>query len=255
MSDKKYRLNPEDMKRLIEHDGACIATNRITVDGCSVDYLYREPPGWDGDTGWRMMAGDESDEYMDDPNNHDVHALNSIANYDNDIAPLIEAPVGSAFARNPDTGQFERVESPVDPDDCLHPDYPVVTGDYQLTGTWSVSLPLKFSRREEDGAVVLWRPGLTIYIVSWNNDDEDSIDSYLSQIKSDVSRDAFEKTENRSGAVTQFSYRLVEDDGDALYGFAIVNSGHLQVSIYFDEEDDVELVRSIFASMAHTAGS
>lgn len=173
---KKYRLAGKDIKRLVNHNGGCIATDRITVDGLSVGYMYREPPDNDADTGWRFMAGDESQDYMDDADNHGVYAVNTIANYDREILPFIDAPIGAAFARNSETGRFELVASPVDPDDCLHPDYPVVSGDYQLTETWSVSLPLKFNRRIEDGSLILWRPGLTIYFTAWNNDHQESAD-------------------------------------------------------------------------------
>ena len=65
-------MKAEDVKPLLSDwkgaDG-CIATNRITVEGCKVGYCYREKPDGDWDSGWRFTAGDESDEYMDDPNN------------------------------------------------------------------------------------------------------------------------------------------------------------------------------------------
>ena len=32
--------------------------------------------------------------------------MNTIANYDPDIIPFLNAPYGSAFARDPETGQF-----------------------------------------------------------------------------------------------------------------------------------------------------
>ncbi len=145
MTDKNFHIPAGDIKQLVDHNGGCIATDMITVDGHPVGYMYREPPSNDADMGWRFMAGDESDEYMDDADNHGVYTINTIANYDNDILPFLDAPIGSAFARNPETDEFESVDSPLDPDDSLHPDFPVVTGYHQLTTTWSVSLPLKFS--------------------------------------------------------------------------------------------------------------
>ena len=58
---------------------------------------------------------------MDDPDNHGVYAVNTIANYDRDILPLIDAPFGSAFARNPETGRFEPVSSPLNLTTCSTP--------------------------------------------------------------------------------------------------------------------------------------
>jgi hypothetical protein len=253
MSEKKFHISAEGIKQLVEHDGGCIATDRITVDGRPVGYMYRERPDNDADMGWRFMAGDESDEYMDNADNHGVYAVNTIANYDTDILPFLDAQIGSAFARNHETGDFEPVDSPVDPDDCLHAGFPVVTGNYQLTPEWSLALPLKFNRRIEDGALILWRPGVTLYFNAWHNNHNESIGARLAKLKSDTSPDAFEPHEQRAGPAQQFSYRLIEDGVNALYGFVVANSGHLQVAIYFDNESDIDLARSMFASVTTKA--
>lgn len=39
------------------------------------------------DSGWRFMAGNEDNEYMNNPNNHHVFSINTICNYDKDIIP------------------------------------------------------------------------------------------------------------------------------------------------------------------------
>lgn len=58
----------------------CIATDRILVDGCRVGYMYREMPDYEEDSGWRFLSGDESDDYLSDPQNSDVYDLNTICN-------------------------------------------------------------------------------------------------------------------------------------------------------------------------------
>lgn len=247
---KNFALPAEDIKPLIDHNGGCIATDCITVDGRPVGYMYREPSDFDGDMGWRFFAGDESDEYMDNADNHGVYAVNTIANYDNEIIPFIDAPYGSAFARNPETGEFEAVESPVDPDECLHPDFPVVSGEYQLTESWTIQLPHKFNRRLEDDSLILWRLGVTLYFTTWNNDLEESIETRGALLKKDLSPDAFDLREQRTGSVHQMSYRLIEDGVQALNGFVIADDGHLLVAIYFDDEDDVRLANELFDSIA-----
>jgi hypothetical protein len=249
---KKIRLAGKDIKPLVKHSGGCIASDRITVDGLPVGYMYREPPREDADTGWRFMSGDEPQEYMNDADNHGVYAVNTIANYDQELLPFIDAPIGSAFARSAETGRFESVESPVNPDDCLHPDYPVVAGDYQLTETWTVSLPLNFNRRIEDESLILWRPGMTIYFTAWNNDHQESVDARLAKLKSGISPDTFEPRESKKRGVAQFSYRLVEDGVNGLYGFAIADAGHLQVAIYFDDETDIDLARTVFGTIGQS---
>ena len=101
--NRNYHVKAEDMKNLLpdwEEASGCIATNRITVEGCKVGYCYREKPDGDWDSGWRFTAGDESDEYMDDPNNAGIYDLNSICNDDPDIIPLLHTPAPCAFERD-----------------------------------------------------------------------------------------------------------------------------------------------------------
>jgi hypothetical protein len=39
---KKFKLSAEEIKLLVTGHGACLATDRITVSGEPVDYMYRE---------------------------------------------------------------------------------------------------------------------------------------------------------------------------------------------------------------------
>lgn len=76
MPEKKFCVTAENIKPLVEHNGGCIAIDRITVDGRPISFMYREGQHNDAGTGWRFMLGDESDDYMDDPDHHDVYAVN-----------------------------------------------------------------------------------------------------------------------------------------------------------------------------------
>ena len=110
--NRDYHVKAEDVKHLLPDwagaDG-CIATNRITVEGCKVGYCYREKPDGDWDSGWRFTAGDESDEYMDDPNNAGIYKLNTICNDDSDIIPLLHTPAPCAFERD-ESGVFQQIK-------------------------------------------------------------------------------------------------------------------------------------------------
>lgn len=101
---KRFRLSAEDIRPLAEGHGGCIATDRITVDGERVGYMYRDKPIRPEDSGWVFSAGSESQEYMDDPANSGVYDVNTIANYDPEIIPFLDAPVGSRFVRSPPDG-------------------------------------------------------------------------------------------------------------------------------------------------------
>jgi len=79
----------------------CLATNRIMEDGAPVGYCYREAPYDESDSGWRFTAGDESDDYMNDPAQSGVFDLSQIADFDVDILPILQTPAPCAFARGP----------------------------------------------------------------------------------------------------------------------------------------------------------
>ena len=110
--NRDYHVKAEDVKPLLSDwkgaDG-CIATNRITVEGCKVGYCYREKQDGGWDSGWRFTAGDESEAYMDDPNNAGIYKLNTICNDDPDIIPLLNPPAPCAFERD-ENGVFQQIK-------------------------------------------------------------------------------------------------------------------------------------------------
>ena len=113
MATKTYFLQPSAIRRdLAPGYGACYATDAITVEGKRVGFMYREAPDPTSgapDSGWRFLAGTESQEYLDDPANNAIYDVNTIANYDPDIIPLLGEPEGSEFERGTD-GRFYRVD-------------------------------------------------------------------------------------------------------------------------------------------------
>lgn len=96
---KKFRLTAADIRDLATGHGACMASDRITVDGMKVGFMYRETPDNDIDSGWRFLAGDETGEYQDDPDHIGIYDVNTLANYDRDVIPYLHAPIGSRFGR------------------------------------------------------------------------------------------------------------------------------------------------------------
>lgn len=104
---------------LVDWEGAdgCMATDRITVDGKKVGYMYREEPDADSDfdSGWRFFAGDESEDYTANPDHIKIYKLNTVCNYDKNIIPYLKAPFGTAYIRNKQ-GKFEKEELEVPED-------------------------------------------------------------------------------------------------------------------------------------------
>ena len=126
--NRNYHVKAEDVKHLLpDWEGAdgCIATNRITVEGYKVGYCYREEPDGGWDSGWRFTAGDESEAYMDDPNNAGIYKLNTICNDDPDIIPLLHTPAPCAFERD-ENGVFQQIKDWKPDEDEEDPDMDIL---------------------------------------------------------------------------------------------------------------------------------
>jgi hypothetical protein len=253
---RKFRLSAQEIKPLVAEDlGGCFITDRVTVDGLKIGYMYREVPTRPEDSGWRFFSGDESEDYINDLTHTGVYAVNTAANYDPDIIPYLDTLPPCAFEKVGDGPEYESVEDAGLSDS----EFPVVEGQYQMTESWAVTLPRQFNKRFEDDSLVLWRPGITIWTVVWNNDNAESQQERLNNIRKDVSPDAFDGAVVADGDVTRFTYRLTEhrEEGvvHALYAFAIGVDGHVQMAIYFDNEADLDLARQISDSLTETGAS
>jgi hypothetical protein len=87
--------------------GGCVATDKITVDGEVVDYMYREESGYEMDSGWRFFSGTEDQDYVDNAANSAIYDVNTIANYDRAIIPYLDLPVGIQLERIRGTDKFQ----------------------------------------------------------------------------------------------------------------------------------------------------
>jgi len=103
---KKFGIPGGQIRQLAPGRGGCLATDIITVQGKRVGYMYRQAPTKPWDSGWVFMAGTESQQFMDDPSNHGIYDVNTIANYDPEIIPLLDSPPPCAFERAGGTGKF-----------------------------------------------------------------------------------------------------------------------------------------------------
>lgn len=106
-SAKKYKLSTSQIVELVKGYGGCLASDKITVDGDPVGFMYREEPCFEQDSGWRFLAGTEDEEYMDNPDNSAIYDVNTIANYDRAIIPYLHLPVGIELQRMDDSDTFE----------------------------------------------------------------------------------------------------------------------------------------------------
>ena len=110
MMRKIFKLNPEDIKQLVEPMGSCLASDKITIEGFPIGYMYREDPEEENDSGWRFLSGTETQDYIDDPNNSMVFEVNTVANYDTSIIPYLKSRTGMELERVENSNEFTEIK-------------------------------------------------------------------------------------------------------------------------------------------------
>lgn len=106
-----FRIKSNEIKQLIPNMGYCYASNKITIDGLKIGYMYREETDDDYDSGWRFFSGTEDEEYLNNPENIRIYDVNTIANYDEAIIPYLCYPVGMEIERIKDSDEFRLLKT------------------------------------------------------------------------------------------------------------------------------------------------
>ena len=115
---KNFLISSDRIRQITGQKGGCLASDKITVKGEKVGFAYREMPdtSFPNDTGWRFLAGDEDDGYLNNPDNFDVFDLNTVCNYDGDIVKILDGKIGESYYRDGDSLILDK--KPTFPDDA-----------------------------------------------------------------------------------------------------------------------------------------
>lgn len=72
-------------------NGYVFASKRLVEQKRKVRFMYRETPDKAYDSGWRFFSGDETEEYVNDPENIGIYDIQTITEIDPDVLPLLES--------------------------------------------------------------------------------------------------------------------------------------------------------------------
>ena len=107
VESKKHYLPMIERRKLWEM--TAIVTKKVREEGWKIGYGVRGEPTRESDSGWYFCAGNESDEYVNDPENLELWKVGSVLMYDNALNELIASPYGTAVVRV-DHDRFETDE-------------------------------------------------------------------------------------------------------------------------------------------------
>ena len=109
MTEKKFKLKPEEIKELTPLTGYSYVSDKITIEGMKIGFMYREKPFEKEDSGWRFLSGTETEEYLDDTTNSMIFDINTVANYDPAIIPYLKSKIGTELERVEGEDDFQEI--------------------------------------------------------------------------------------------------------------------------------------------------
>lgn len=96
---KWYVPEERELASVYPGEPECFVTKAALENG--IEYMYRDDPSPDNpDSGWRFFHGDETEEYVNDPQNVRAVSLNTICNLCPTLLAFLEAPAKSAYGWN-----------------------------------------------------------------------------------------------------------------------------------------------------------
>lgn len=92
--------------------GAILISNKILDENYLPKWMYREIPDNEGDSGWRIFSGEETDEYLENPHNFSFVSSDQLIAIDGNIMSNLLAPPGFSFERRAGSDEWYIVDEP-----------------------------------------------------------------------------------------------------------------------------------------------
>lgn len=249
---KSFKLEANQLRRLVPGLGGAFASDRILVEGRVVGFMERNEPSCEEDSGWSFLSGYESEEELNDPEKAGIYEVNTIANYDPEVLPFLAYPVWTRISRPEPGAALQIDEGPEEPPETTFL-LPWNSGEeIQFQGGWTLTTPEHFLRRSESGSLVLWRPGATCYFEFFGAPDDLSPEEWAKGVLEQASPERREEA-RQEGPPLKLEYRLVDEGQPARYGFARAGSAVLHWVGYFDDAESEALAKAMWASLGHVA--
>ncbi len=138
----------------------------------------------------------------------------------------------------------------------LHPDFPVIEGNYFLSKYWTINLPIPLNRRVENDSLVLWRPGLAFWLTQFQNDQNRSPREMVISLVSNRSSEATDYKEFEIGSLYIAQYFLEEENEDKrvfMFNYVIASEESLLlIAAYADDPKVCKMSKQICQTIKQT---
>jgi hypothetical protein len=131
----------------------------------------------------------------------------------------------------------------------------VVEGKYPLGTTWAVTLPARFEERVVEDTVILSRPGLTMRLWEWQEEEVACCSGApLDLIKADLPETAYAFEDLEVDGVQKFAYRVqLEAAGQGVggfHGYVTTPDVVLEMTADVADEAQAQLARQVWLSLS-----
>ncbi len=223
--------------------GAIMASKLVTEKGYKPNFIFREKPFNENDSGWRIFSSLEDDEYSDNPDNFGFYAPSSILKIDDSISQiLLYKGIGSVWERHGADSEWEEVT-----DYPLDDDYIV---EEKLSKNWSFSINNLFLRQLEDNDLMFTTNDKTVRFSLWTHEAKVKEEIFAEKEKEILDRQAeinpIKIYKFEEGNILKIGYHIKEYDEykdyeyNMLCAFSIIDNEEMMNFFYFDEDKDLD---------------
>lgn len=248
--EKQFLIHKNDIKDLVPNLGAGVASDQIMVDGSKIRFMCRDEPHNELDSGWSFFSGEETDEYLEDPENTSIFTLNTISNYAPEIIPFLTYPIGTEIQRN-QNGELVITEGESTPPDVVFLP-PIEAGFSSISKYWNIKIPYNMYRRIEHDSVVFWTKDITIWLHEIPSNSL-SIEENTSRLLEKISPKSSEIKTRSEEAFRVISYLLTEQhEGNPQHSitiFGISEINQMLLTVYYENEADLDSLKEMSLSM------
>lgn len=103
-------VKKDDSRWIDSYEKMALVSKMYLEKDTTIRFLYREEPGREEDSGWRMFTGNESDEYNNDSQNVRIVNVGWLLDRDPTLLEPLKGEYGSAFERSEKGQPWVRVE-------------------------------------------------------------------------------------------------------------------------------------------------
>ncbi len=235
--------------------GAIMASKLIAEKGYKPNFIFREKPFNENDSGWRVFSGFEDDEYSDNAENFDFYSPRTILRLDDSISQiLLYKGIGSVWERHGSDAAWEEVT-----DYPLEDDYMVKEN---LNKEWSFLINNLFLRNLEESDLMFTTNDKTVRLSLWTNEGKSKEEIFTEKELQTLERQAEINPINlykfKEDGILRIGYHIKEYDEykdyeyNTLCAFSIADNEEIMNFFYFDDDRDLEWALETWKSINKT---